>query len=174
MAIDPDKDYSWGGSVQKPQKLFGTWLKDTLELQRDYFGNDLPNFTGKDREVEAVVQSYSATEELHEATAEISWKPWAKSEYFNRDAYIGELVDALHFIANMLCLANCTDDELNDAYMEKMERNRARQRKGYTGLEKCWSCTRAVDDIVAHGGTILTTSTPGRVVCDACADPTYT
>lgn len=164
-----ERDYYWGGSISPKLPLFGTWLKDTLELQREYFGNDLHALEGKAREIEILIQSYSATEELHEATAEVSWKPWAKSDYFNREAYIGELVDALHFIANLLCIARCTDEELTAAYMEKMERNRARQRSGYTGTDKCTGCKRAVDDIEAHGGAMLQGDTAtGEQWCDSC------
>lgn len=157
--------------VMTKSQLFGSWLKDTRELQRDYYANDLPALQGKERAREIILQSYAAEDEIHEATAEVSWKPWAKSEFFHREAYIGELVDALHFIANMLCIADCTDEELNAAYAEKMERNRERQRQGYTGRDKCRVCRRAVDDIVAHGGNVtadLSFSAPPSYICEGC------
>ena len=177
--------YFWGGSApfnsstnntanvnyvyNVPAPLFGNWLKATDQLQKEYFGNDLAAMEGKQREAEVILQAYAATEEIHEATAEVSWKPWAKSEFFNREAYIGELVDALHFSANMLCIAGCTDAELTAAYEEKMERNRERQRNNYTGLDKCESCRRAVDDLIAHGTDVFET-VDGNPICQECID----
>lgn len=138
-------------TVSKP--LFGSWLKQTKALQEEFFlhGRKFEDFTQEDLEQWHLVNAYSATEELHEAGDEISWKPWAKSHFFNREAYIGELVDALHFIGNLLVGAECTDEELNKAYGEKRDRNKKRQEEGYTGLDKCTKCKRAVDDIKAHG-----------------------
>lgn len=174
-------NFYWGGYVTNsssntsnvnyiynvPAPLFGNWLKATDQLQKEYFGNDLAAMEGKQREAEVILQAYAATEEIHEATAEVSWKPWAKSEFFNREAYIGELVDALHFIANMLCIAGCTDAELTAAYEEKMERNRERQRNNYTGRDKCDNCRRAIDDIRAHGDEVWEVD-GGGWICGEC------
>lgn len=139
---------------RNPPPLFGTWLKETKELQESFFLDDrkFSDFTVKDLEQWMMVNSFAAEDEIHEAMAEISWKPWASAEFFNREAFIGEIVDVQHFIANMLVGAGCTDEEFTTAYLEKMERNRKRQTEGYTGTEKCNKCKRAVDDIESHGG----------------------
>lgn len=90
---------------------------------------------------------YATEDELHEATDEVSWKPWASAEFFHRDAYVGELVDAWHFILNLLMVAQVTPEEFFDKYMVKNELNMARHAEGkYTGLEKCPICGRALDD----------------------------
>lgn len=146
--------------------MFGTWIKKTKYLQEEFYGQKFEDFT-HERLVEWVrINVLAAEDELHETLSEISWKPWAKSEYFNREAYLGELVDVLHFVGNLLAGAGITDEELNAAYLEKMERNRQRQREGYTGLDKCTRCKRAVDDIASHGGYVETTD--DGFVCNEC------
>lgn len=144
--------------------LFGSWIKETVDLQEEFYKPGLRELPQKELEDWMRTNVLAAEDELHEALAEISWKPWAKSEFFNREAFIGEIVDVLHFVANMLGAANCTDAELNAAYLEKMERNRERQRQGYTGLDKCTNCNRAADDVTAHGGYMKMWSTRGYSV----------
>lgn len=151
--------------------LFGSWLKDTRTLQEDFYGVIFENRTAEEREEGIKINILAATDELHEALNEVSWKPWAKAKFFNREAFIGEIVDVLHFIANLLVWANVSDEELNRAYLEKMERNRQRQREGYLGTEKCSECARAVDDIIAHGGhvtKVLSLNAPAVTICDKC------
>lgn len=147
--------------------LFGTWILQTKELQESAYGHKFENFSQKKLEEWVKINILAAEDELHEALGEISWKPWATAEFFNREAFLGEIVDVLHFVGNLLAGANITDAELNAAYQEKMDRNRARQKAGYTGLNKCQVCDRATDDIIAHGGTVEET-TDGRKICDAC------
>ena len=145
----------WGVPVPPSEPtLFGTWIKDTVDLQEEFYKPGIRNLPQGELEDWIRINTLAAEDELHEALQEISWKPWAKSEYFNREAFIGEIVDVLHFVANMLGAANCTDEELNAAYLEKMERNRERQRQNYTGLDKCTKCNRAADDVRAHGGVM--------------------
>lgn len=154
--------------------LFTRWLSETLRLQTEFY-KDISNLPQEELEDWMRVNAFAAEDEIHEAMNEISWKPWAKSEFFHREAFIGECVDALHFVGNMLAAAGCTDGELNAAYLEKMERNRERQRAGYTGTDKCDICNRASDDIIAHGGAIRErrqpdsdTGTPVGYGCDKC------
>lgn len=86
-------------------------------------------------------------DELHEALAETGWKPWAKSQHINREAFISELVDAFHFFMNLMIIVNCTPDELLAKYAEKREVNAQRQEDGYDGVSgKCPNCKRALDD----------------------------
>jgi dimeric dUTPase (all-alpha-NTP-PPase superfamily) len=150
--------------------LFSDWLIETKELQEQFYGKKFEDFDHDELVQWVRINILAAEDELHEALGEISWKPWAKSEFFNREAYLGEIVDVLHFVGNLLVGAGITDAELNEAYLDKMERNRQRQRTGYTGLDKCMRCKRAVDDIVAHGGKIAEVDDQGNGYCDQCME----
>lgn len=128
-------------------ELFTEWLMRTQILQRMSYGKDPAQLDGRDRVEYVRWNMLAAHDELSEALGEIAWKPWADAEYFNRDEFIGELVDVMHFVGNMLVAAGCTDAELNARYLAKMEKNRKRMESGYTGLDKCPSCRRARDDV---------------------------
>lgn len=89
----------------------------------------------------------AAEDELHEALGEVGWKPWATARFLRRDAYIGELVDVMHFVVNLLLVAGCDAQEFYDRFTEKNIRNQARQAAGYDGIAgKCPVCKRALDD----------------------------
>lgn len=91
--------------------------------------------------------------ELHEALDETNWKPWTTREGFmDTEPYIGELIDALHFLLNLFIV---TAPELSAAdfatliytrYMAKAQVNEERQAAGYDGLNKCPNCRRSYDD----------------------------
>lgn len=86
-------------------------------------------------------------DELHEALGEVGWKPWATSKHINREAYLSELTDALHFFVNLCLVINATPYELYEAYVKKNLKNHKRQGEGYDGLSgKCPGCKRALDD----------------------------
>lgn len=86
-------------------------------------------------------------DELHEALAEIGWKPWAESRHFNVEAVQGELVDAWCFLMSLMLLAGLDAPTLYQKYMTKMAINHKRQDNGYDGIAgKCPSCRRAYDD----------------------------
>lgn len=154
-----------------PTVLFGDWIEKTKYLQEGFYGHKFEDFTQEELEQWVRTNVLAAEDELHEALGEISWKPWASSQFFNREAYLGEIVDVLHFIGNLLAGAQITDEELNAAYLEKMERNRKRQTQGYTGVDKCIICKRAVDDIEAHSGRVTWSqdgSNPRQALCEEC------
>jgi dimeric dUTPase (all-alpha-NTP-PPase superfamily) len=134
--------------------LFGQWIEKTKYLQEEFYEQKFEDFTNEQLVEWVRINILAAEDELHEALGEISWKPWASSQYFNREAYLGEIVDVLHFVGNLLAGAGISDAELNAAYLEKMERNRQRQREGYTGTDKCSKCKRAADDVTSHGGVM--------------------
>lgn len=118
-----------------------------LELQTKSFGVNPIEL--EDAEMAAYVQSMSLalTDEIHEALNEVGWKPWATSRHINREAYVGELVDALHFLVNLFLLVGADADEVYDRYVEKSQRNKKRQEDGYDGVSgKCPTCSRAMDD----------------------------
>lgn len=122
-------------------------LKAQLELQTESFGSDPTNLSVVDQ-LEWIRWNVLALEdELHEALAETGWKPWAKSKHINRDAYISELVDAFHFMLNLMLVVDCSADEFLTKYFEKRGINAQRQAEGYDGVTgKCPDCKRALDD----------------------------
>jgi dimeric dUTPase (all-alpha-NTP-PPase superfamily) len=87
----------------------------------------------------------ACTDELHEALNETSWKPWTKGERkILRDRYVGELVDAQHFLFNLMIVMGMSPDELLERYLDKNARNHQRQDDGYTG-GKCATCSGELD-----------------------------
>lgn len=124
------------------------WLASTKALQEEAFGRDFSS-QDPDEFADAIVMNHSALiVELGEFMAEVGWKDWATPRgWVNRDAAIGELVDAGHFLANLLVRLEVTDAEWEQRYRAKQEINRNRQRSGYDGTTgKCPTCRRALDD----------------------------
>ena len=87
-------------------------------------------------------------DELHEAMAEMGWKPWASSRHINRDAVVSELVDTMQFIMNMLTALGATAGEVETKHYQKLRVNWQRlESKAYDGVAgKCPICKRALDD----------------------------
>jgi hypothetical protein len=130
--------------------MFETWLSSTRELQIQSFGGDPAALEGEELVEYIRWNMLAAIDELMEALHEVHWKPWAKGErgFRNRDAFVNEIVDLLHFSSNCLVAAKCSDDELSARYALKQQTNRARMASGtYDGVkEKCPVCQRAYDD----------------------------
>jgi len=122
-------------------------LQAQYELQVKSFGNDPKKLTEAEK-VEWIRWNVLAlTDELHEALAETGWKPWAKSQHINRDAFVSELVDAFHFLMNLMIVVDCSAEEFLDFYFQKRGLNEIRQANGYDGVSgKCQTCKRALDD----------------------------
>lgn len=125
------------------------WLESTRELQEQAFGKNFTDPIDPDDLADAIVMNHSAlVVELGEFMNEVGWKNWATPRgWVNREAAVGELVDAAHFLANILLRLNVTDDEWELRYRQKQEINRQRQANGYTGRHKCPGCHRAYDDV---------------------------
>jgi dimeric dUTPase (all-alpha-NTP-PPase superfamily) len=126
-------------------------LQDALnaqwQLQVNSFGSDPKNLTDEQKLEWIRWNMLALMDELHEALAETGWKPWAKSKHVNRDAFVSELVDAFHFLMNMMLAVDCNADEFLAKYFEKRGINAARQAAGYDGVTgKCPDCKRALDD----------------------------
>lgn len=121
-----------------------------LELQRKSFGIDPINLNAQERADYVRAMALALHVELDEALLEVSWKPWASGVWFNRDAYLMELIDSLHFLINLALVATDDPEEFAAAYFAKADINAARQRNGYTG-EKCPTCGRGHDDQIAGG-----------------------
>lgn len=142
-------------------------LQDMLDeqerAQRNVHGLDLVRLTGEER-IEAIRWNVLALEdELHEALAETGWKPWATSRHVNREAFLGELIDAWHFLMNLFIIADTDAEEIEQRYFAKRAKNDKRQHDGYDGVDgKCPGCHRALDDDAVKCGL----STNGRyVIC---------
>jgi len=137
--------------------LFNEWLKQTRELQATAYKIDYDAMTGDEPEkINSLIEyirwnMLAIDDELAEMRQPLSWKPWQHDEpYADRAEVIKEAVDVLHFVANIIVACGGTDEELDRYYVEKMERNRARQAGKYEvradGV-KCRSCNRAIDDV---------------------------
>lgn len=122
-------------------------LRAQLKLQVESFNNDPSNLTAEGQVEWVRWNTLALTDELHEALAETGWKPWATSRHINRDAFVGELVDAFHFFMNLMLVVDCDAEELAEGYFKKHKLNADRQAAGYDGIKgKCGICKRALDD----------------------------
>lgn len=112
---------------------FINWLESTYELQRDAFKIELPIDDDPVELIEYMRWNLLALyDEVGEMTRTMKWKPWSsRVGQVDRDELLAESVDALHFIANILCAVGVTDEELSVAYRRKQDENRRRQREGY-------------------------------------------
>ena len=136
--------------------LFNKWLEKTKQLQVDVYGANYATFHSDEPDALNELIEYirwnmlAIDDELAEARQAISWKPWQHDEpYADRKELVKECVDVLHFVANILCAAGATDEELDAEYLAKMQKNADRQKNGYRVLDpgmKCIKCTRALDD----------------------------
>jgi hypothetical protein len=123
-------------------------------LQREAYATDIGQLTPEQRVNFIKDMVLAATDELHEALAETSWKPWASTfGEVNDDAFFAELVDLVHFVMNLLLTAVPGADParvtamLVAGYEVKNAKNLRRQVEGYDGKSnKCPACKRALDD----------------------------
>ena len=124
------------------------WLDETRQLQTNAYGNDPALLEGDELADFVIWNTVALSDEMSEFLGEIQWKPWSKVRGgANRDAAIGELIDAAHFLANLAVAMGCTDEEWVSRYQAKMEINAKRQRDGYDNTNKCPKCRRALDDV---------------------------
>lgn len=128
-----------------------THLNLQNQLQRDAYGIAYESMN-TDEKIAAIKDMVLAlTDELHEALAEVGWKPWATSRHIHTEALQGELIDAYHFLMNLMLIAGMTDEDVDRMYREKNRRNLERQQAGYDGVTgKCPGCGRALDDVLNH------------------------
>jgi len=111
-------------------RLFGGWLHATSRLQVEKYGRDLSEVPQELYGEEVRQHVVGAIEELGEYLKEADWKPWKpRPQFASEEARIKrceELVDVLHFIANLCVLEGLTDAELSQMYLDKVEKNRIR------------------------------------------------
>lgn len=123
------------------------WLRTQRTLQKESYGVDFDTMSDEERITFITWNVLALTDELHEALAEIGWKPWATSRHINTEALQGELVDAMHFLGNLILASGMSADRLMRLYRAKRATNAKRQENGYDGVTtKCPVCKRALDD----------------------------
>jgi phosphoribosyl-ATP pyrophosphohydrolase len=98
--------------------------------------------------------------ELTEALNETGWKTWATNRDYDATKVISEIVDAWHFMMNIMLASGIEPETLAslffDKYVVKNRRNAERQEEGYDGVStKCPHCSRALDDVGVNQGRIL-------------------
>ena len=113
---------------------------------------DVDAFTPERRADYVRTSTLAMIAEIIEALNEIGWKPWATNRDYDAAKVISELVDAWHFMMNVMLASGIKPETLAsaffDAYVAKSERNAQRQIAGYDGVtEKCPHCHRALDDV---------------------------
>lgn len=159
---------------------FDEWLHGQRVYQVETFGVDYAQMM-KDvnAKTDYVTMNLNAAFlELGEAQQETPWKPWVKTGnretqwQKKRDAFVGELVDVLFFVANALTAVNCSDEELATRYQQKMDVNIQRQAAGYDGLNKCTQCGRAFDD-THQNATLIIRRSEGQQFCDTTCEEKY-
>jgi dimeric dUTPase (all-alpha-NTP-PPase superfamily) len=137
------------------------------KLQQRYNdGRDLTEFDDEER-IEAIrINVLACTSELHEALDETGWKTWASSNHINHKAFYGEIVDAWHFLMNLMLHTGMSAEDLYVGYIEKNARNQKRQDEGYDGVStKCPECKRAFDDV---GQARVALGPRHVIVCNGC------
>jgi len=136
-------------------------LRLMLEMQRELQlsmppPNRVPaDLRGEERATFVTWNMFAIEDELHEAIAEMGWKPWATSHHLNSDAMLKEMIDAWHFFMNVLLVIageqGWTVDQLADEfckrYIAKNAENLRRQQEGYDGVKsKCPKCKRELSE----------------------------
>lgn len=117
-----------------------------LDLQKNVYGVNPSELSDVDKMEFIRSMILACTDELHEALNETGWKPWATSNHINDEAFKNELVDAWHFMMNLMLVIDMNATELYKRYLAKRAKNIKRQEDGYDGLDKCPLCKRAYDD----------------------------
>lgn len=148
--------------------MFNRWLLDTLELQITSYGRPEPGtLEGEDLANSVMMNTTAIVAELGEALAEYpGWKTWVTDRSkIDRDAFVGEWVDVLHFIANILTAVGVDDRELSTRYEAKMQKNRDRMESGtYDGVkDKCPECRRELVYLNPEDGTQPACPEHGRI-----------
>lgn len=113
------------------------WLSEQAKLQVIAYGQDPRELRGEERLEYIRWNVLALTDELHEALRETGWKPWSADDHVNFAAFNDELVDAFHFLANLILVANPNDgiDQIAKdfafRYRRKVDKNIQRQVDGY-------------------------------------------
>lgn len=109
------------------------WLSSTTNLQTNVYHYDYEALKQDPKAMSGYLfwNLFATFIELAEISVEFSWKPWAVDKPFaNRDRILEEVVDANHFLGNMLSALGVTDEEYAEAYARKQAKNQRRQESG--------------------------------------------
>lgn len=130
---------------------FERMMKEQYDLQVAMYNGHHPGASDNPEERVVYIKdmALAALDEVHEALGEVGWKPWAKSRHINRDAFVSELIDTMQFVMNMFAAVDADAEEVCTKLFKKHLINWQRL-NGYTGLEKCKKCKRALDDLTTH------------------------
>ena len=118
--------------------MFHSWLAEQKQHQENDYGFDFEKTRGNRAALaDFLTWNFAATiEELGEMMHEVAWAPWkigrglVSSE--SRERALGEAVDVLHFLGNVLNALDITDEDLSEAYDKKLGINRDRLLSGRT------------------------------------------
>lgn len=104
-------------------------------LQRRYNGGRSPRELTPEEKVEFIrTMMLATTDELHEALRETAWKPWSKRDEWTseeNDRFKDELIDAWHFMMNLVLVSGMGADEFFERYLRKNGINHDREDNGY-------------------------------------------
>lgn len=128
---------------------FDDWLRIMEKLQQVAYGAYYDTFDNEERADSLRMNLFALTSEVVEMGQEVGWKPWSSPQgWVNKEALIGEAVDAMHFLANLLKHADCHPRELTAAYKIKLRKNVQRQLDGYNVIDaKCPRCHRDLSEV---------------------------
>jgi dimeric dUTPase (all-alpha-NTP-PPase superfamily) len=135
-------------------------IKDMIRVQADLQANHfniIPWALIDEHRADFIRSMILALEdELHEALNETGWKPWASDRFINVNPYLGELVDAFHFLMNLILVVDPTGEKFERMYLEKVEVNKQRQAAGYTHDYRKDADGKALDEpYLTNGETAL-------------------
>lgn len=109
--------------IFKKQKELDDLVKETKKIQKlDYSFN-------KNEWIDKMSTAMIA--EAVELKEESNWKWWKKPKEMDVTAIRVELVDILHFWISLCLKLGISPKEIYEAYLEKNEENRRRQKTGY-------------------------------------------
>lgn len=160
--------------LPKAEPTRGDYLSHMMELQAElqtFLYDEHPADLDLDAKIQFLWTMHTAAGcELVEFMDEVGWKPWASAKFINTEKAQGEIVDVLHFVFSMALAVGLTPYTLYHKYIEKQERNRERQRAGYTGVdEKCLACKRDTADVTVASGLEPVTAKEGKgQYCGEC------
>lgn len=116
-------------------------LEDIFErqkfLQTSKFVKDMIFENDVDRQYYINMQILALYNELAELQNETEWKKnsikygWKRNIKFNKENYLKEAADILHFFVNLLLAVDIDAKALHKEYCKKVEENYQRQNDGY-------------------------------------------